>query len=134
MCYKLLIISSSSMLYLCLTVFEGRHDDATCRAGHTLHIAQNKRSSDAVRLSCTSPCDDNGSVRADKLRETLRLVKVYLLLCHCLRIRRGRFPVGCRGIVCQIRGPLPRTRHIQCRWFRGGISQSSRQSLTGCWE
>ena len=67
---------------ICQSVLEGRHHDAAGRAGHTLHIAQNKRSGDAVRLAGASPCDDNGSVRADKLRETLRLVKVNLLAIH----------------------------------------------------
>ena len=51
------------------TVLEGRHHDAACGAGHTLHIAQNKRSSDAVRLAGASPRDDNGGVRAYKLRK-----------------------------------------------------------------
>ena len=32
------------------TVFERRHHDAACRAGHTLHITQSKRSGDAVRF------------------------------------------------------------------------------------
>ena len=55
------------------SVLEGRHDNTACGAGHTLHIAQHKRSSDAVRLAGASPCDDNGSIRADKLREALGL-------------------------------------------------------------
>ena len=76
------------MLYLCLSVFEGRHHDAACRAGHTLHIAQNKRSSDAVRLSCASPCDDNGSVRADKLSEALGLVKVHFFTFSGVHIEK----------------------------------------------
>ena len=36
------------------TVFERRHHDAACRAWHTLHIAQSKRSGDAVRFACAS--------------------------------------------------------------------------------
>lgn len=63
-------------------VLEGRHYDAACRAGHTLHIAKNKRSSDAVGLAGTSPCNYNGGVRADKLRKSLGLVKVNFLLGH----------------------------------------------------
>lgn len=51
-------------------------------AGHTLHIAQNKVSSYAVRFAGASPCDDNGIVRANKLRKALGLVKVNFLLCH----------------------------------------------------
>ena len=58
------------------SVLEGRNNDAASRAGHTLHIAQNKRSSYAVRFAGASPCDDNGSVRTDKLRQALELVKV----------------------------------------------------------
>lgn len=51
---------------------------------HTLHIAQNKRSGDAVRLAGTPPCDDNGGVRTDKLRQSFRLVKVYFLFRHVI--------------------------------------------------
>lgn len=99
------------MLYLCLTVFKGRHDDAACRAWHTLHIAQNKRRSYTVRLAGASPRDDNGSVRTDKLREALGLVEVYAFLTH----RLCRFPVAYPGKDCQTPNPLPQTRHLQCR-------------------
>ena len=71
---------------VCQAVFESRHDDAACRAGHTLHIAQNKRSSDAVGLAGASPCDYNGGVRADKLRKSLGLVKVNFLVGHVGKI------------------------------------------------
>ena len=64
------------------SVLEGRHNDAACRAGHTLHIARNKGSSDAVSFADALPCDDNGSVRTDKLRKALGLVKVNSFFCH----------------------------------------------------
>lgn len=73
------------------SVLEGRHDDAACRAGHTLHIAQNKRSSDAVRLAGASPRDDNGGVRANQLREALGLVEInsFLRGFHEQKSREG---------------------------------------------
>ena len=37
---------------------------------------------DAVGLAGASPCDDNGCVRADKLRKALGLVKVNFLVGH----------------------------------------------------
>ena len=66
------------------TVFERRHHDAAGRAWHTLHITQCKRSGNAVCFACASSCDNDGGVSTDKLREPLRIVKVYLLRhCHC---------------------------------------------------
>lgn len=106
--YNSLKINAYLVLYLCSTVFEGRHHDAACRAGHTLHIAQNKRSSYAVRFAGASPCDDNGSVRADKLREALGLVKVNFFLGH----RRCRFLVY-QGIKNQVQGRIPQIPHLQ---------------------
>ena len=68
------------------SVLESRYHDSACGAWHTLHIAKDKRSSDAVRFASASPRDDNRSVRADKLREALGLVKVNFLLGHYIKI------------------------------------------------
>ena len=58
------------------SVLEDRNNDAAGRAGHTQHIAKYKRSSYANRFAGASPCDDNGGVRTNKLRQALGLVKV----------------------------------------------------------
>ena len=68
-------------------MLESRHDDAACRAGHTLHIAQHKWGGDAVGLAGASPCDYNGGVRADELRKALGLVKVNFLVGHWVYIK-----------------------------------------------
>ena len=67
-------------------MLECRHNYATCRSGHTLHIAQNKRSSYAVRFAGTATGHNNGGVGSDKLCQSLRLVKVNFRLCHLLYI------------------------------------------------
>ena len=59
-------------------MLESRHDNAAGRAWHTLHISQHERGCDAVGLARAPSGDDNGSVRADKLREALRAVEVNL--------------------------------------------------------
>ena len=61
------------------SVLEGRHYDTAIRARQTLHIAQNKRSSYAVRFAGASPCDDNGCVRANKLCQALGLINLAVL-------------------------------------------------------
>ena len=64
------------------TMFERRHHDAPCRAGHTLHITQSKRSGDAVRFAGASSCDNDRGVSTDKLRQPLRIIEVHLFLRH----------------------------------------------------
>ena len=60
-------------------MLESGNDNATCRAGHKLHIVENKRDGYAVRFADASPCDDNGSVRSNKLREPLWIIEVHSL-------------------------------------------------------
>ena len=62
------------------SVLEGGYYNAPCTARHTLHITENERCSNAVRLSSSTACDNNGGVCADKLGKALRFVKVYLLV------------------------------------------------------
>ena len=105
------------MLYLCLTVFEGGHDDTTCGAGHTLHIAQHEGRGYGVGLAGTATGDNYGGIGGNKQRESLRLIEVDLLLC--------RFHLLAGEIVDQTRGRLPQRSHPQYQWSRGGICQSS---------
>ena len=58
------------------SVLEGRHDDAACRAGHTLHIAEHEGRGDGVRLAGASSGNDDGGLGGDVLREELGLVEV----------------------------------------------------------
>ena len=67
-------------------MLEGGYNDTACTARHTLHIAENERCSNTVRLSCSSPCNNNRDIGTDKLGKALRFVKVYFLaLAHCFR-------------------------------------------------
>ena len=43
-------------------VLEGGDDNAAGAARHTLHVAQDERRGDAVRLACTATCHDDGGV------------------------------------------------------------------------
>ena len=61
-------------------MLEGGYYDTACTARHTLHIAENERCSNTVRLSCSSPCNNHGDICTEKLCEALRFVKVYLLV------------------------------------------------------
>ena len=47
------------------TMFESRHDNAPCRAGHSLHITKHERRRNGVSLTSTTTGDDHGSVRPD---------------------------------------------------------------------
>ena len=57
-------------------MFEGGHDDTTCRARHALHIAEHERRCDGVRLAGTTSSDDDRDICPDELRETLGLVEI----------------------------------------------------------
>lgn len=54
---------------VCKAVLESRHDDAAGTPCHTLHISEDERDGDTVGLARASPRDDNGGVRAYKLRK-----------------------------------------------------------------
>ena len=43
-------------------VLEGGYDNAAGAARHTLHVAQDERRGDAVRLACAATCHDDGGV------------------------------------------------------------------------
>ncbi|WP_301347918.1 hypothetical protein [uncultured Muribaculum sp.] len=57
-------------------MLEGRHDDAAGTPCHALHISEDERRGDAVGLTSAPPGDNNGSVRADKLRKALWAVEI----------------------------------------------------------
>ncbi len=54
------------------SVLEGGYNDAACTARHALHIAENESCSNAVCLSSSTACDNNGGISTDKLGKALR--------------------------------------------------------------
>ena len=97
------------------TVLVGRHHDATCAAGHALHVTQHEGRGDRIGLAGSSPRHDNGGIGPNELGQSLWVVKVYFLL-HRLCRQIGWWV----GIVWTPPGRPLQTRHPRYRCSRPG--------------
>ena len=57
----------------------GWYHDTACRAWHTLHVTKHEGCSYGIGLASSSTGNDDRDVSADKLREALWFVEIYLL-------------------------------------------------------
>ena len=61
------------------TMLECWYYDASSTARHTLHVPQNKGSSNRVRLTSTAASDNHRDIGSDELSEPLRLIEIDLV-------------------------------------------------------
>ena len=104
---------------VCQTVLRGGNDNPSRAARQTLHVTENERRSDTVRLACSSSCHDHGRVRPYELSEALRCIKVYwFLLFHPSPLQ----------IKFLLPSPPLQTPHPRCPCSPHGISPASFES------